>query len=298
MTIKTITTATIFTSAALIVLSSFNTVHAVDFGADIKTTIKAERQELTGEKKQAVQNLREQFKQIIASRVGDLKKMFGEQAVLRSALVTAKNGSTLTVTDDGKTYSVKVTDATKIRRRYFGKSNAGDLETGHLLNIVGTFTDENKNTVNAKLIRDLSIMKRHGVFIGNVTQINGNTITLDTVNRGTFTVTMNSASEVVNRRMENMPLSDVKSGHRIRIKGLWDKVNKTVTEVSQLKDYSVPTPVKGEDNGDPEEKKRKTTPTVTPAVSPTVKPTSTVTPTPSVSPKPSSTPTVTPTPTT
>jgi len=35
-------------------------------------------------------------------------------------------------------------------------------------------------------------------------------------------------------------MSDIEVGHRVRVKGIWDLTNKTISEVTQIKDFSIP----------------------------------------------------------
>jgi hypothetical protein len=35
-------------------------------------------------------------------------------------------------------------------------------------------------------------------------------------------------------------MADIQIGHRIRVKGIWDITNKTISEVTQIKDFSIP----------------------------------------------------------
>jgi hypothetical protein len=287
----------ILITAALIAFTMVPSVYAKDkqprgnvLGDQIKTTIaqlKDERKDLVAERNKEVKSLQEQFKEKISTKVGELKKLIGARVFLNKASVTAKGSNTLTVSDkDGKSVAVNISGSTKIERRFFGKSTFDEILVGHTVNVVGKWNDENHTAIDASMIRDLSIQKRFGVFIGIVKTISGNTLTLETVNRGTQGVTLVSATKITNRKGETIPLSSVVVGHRIRVKGTWDRTNSTVTEVTQLKDYSLPmNPAVTS----------KPTPVVTPAVTVTPTPAITVTPTasptPTVTPKPTATPT-------
>lgn len=157
-----------------------------------------------------------------------------------NATVTAKGTSSLTITKDSKTYTVNVDSNTKYRRHFWGKSSFDEISVGDKVNVWGRFTDSTKTTILATLIRDLSIMKRHGVFIGTVSNLSGSTFTLNTVRRGAQTVTLTGSTVCVNRMEQVMSCSDIKNGDRVRVKGLWDVTNKTITEVTKVKDYSLP----------------------------------------------------------
>ncbi len=154
--------------------------------------------------------------------------------------LTAINGTTLTVSKDGKTYSVNTDSKTQFRRHFWGKSSLSEFSVGDKVNVIGRFTDDAKTTIQAVLVRDISIQKRNGVFFGAVATISGNTIVLNSKHRGVQTVTVSSSTKFVNRKGEAISLSDIKAGDQIRVKGVWDKTANTITEVLTVKDFSLP----------------------------------------------------------
>jgi hypothetical protein len=192
------------------------------------------------ENKLQVKDLRDQIRENIASRVGDIKQIFAKRANIRQATISAKGSDSLTITKDGKTFTVKFDAKTKLRRRFFGDTNISEIIVGHIVDVVGKWTDNTQTAIQAQLVRDISIQKRFGVFIGIVTAISGNDITINTVNRGTQKATVNSSTKLVNRKQESISLSDIQVGHRIRLKGTWDNLNNTITDVTNLKDFTIP----------------------------------------------------------
>lgn len=154
-----------------------------------------------------------------------------------SSSLTAVNKNTLTV----GTYTVIVSDSTKILRRFGGKSDLLEFNVGDNLQVLGK-TGSNENTVDAKLIRNLSLQKRRGAFVGIVKSIKPETgeFVLETLNRGDQAVSVDSKTLYRNRQEKNINFSDLKVGHKIRVKGLWDNKLNTVTEVRNIKDYSLP----------------------------------------------------------
>lgn len=198
----------------------------------LRKNIKNERGEIREDKKQLNQD-----KKDLSQDLKNLKLMF---ARLFNATVTGMNSTSLTVTDNNKTFTI-LTDATTIFRRHFwGKSSLSEISVNDKVNVWGKYTDDTKTSVQAHMIRDLSIMKRSGTFFGTVNGINGSTITLNTVNRGIQTVTFDSNTKCTQRNAQTMNCTDIQIGQRIRVKGMWDQVNKTITEVPQIKDFSVP----------------------------------------------------------
>jgi hypothetical protein len=152
--------------------------------------------------------------------------------------------TTLTVTKEGKTYTVNVSATTQIRRRFGGKGTLADLQINDSLDVVGKWTDETQTTIDAKVIRDESVQKRLAVFIGKVKSISGSTIVIDSVARGTQTITVATTTKIVSRKETGIALTDIKEGHVIRVKGLWNNQLNTVSEVTHIKDYSLPVIVK------------------------------------------------------
>lgn len=238
----------------------------VELHQEIKASKSAFKQEIKVETK----NFRDDLKEKIASQVAGIKRFFGGFANIRKGKVTAKTDTAITVDSDGKIYTVDFSSSTKLRRKFFGVADYGEIQVGDLVNVIGKWKNEEHTIVEALLIRDLSIMKRFGVFVGVLKAISGNTWTLDSVNRGTQSVTVSSDTKFYNRKNETITQSQVQVNDKIRVKGLWDKANNTITDVVHVKDYNLPLRVKP-------------TATVTATIAPTVTPSST----------PSSTPTPT-----
>ncbi|MEK7129421.1 MAG: DUF5666 domain-containing protein [Patescibacteria group bacterium] len=192
--------------------------------------------------KEARKELREEAKE--GSRPGLLKKFFDikARAAIGTGTLTAKSGTTLTVEKDGKSYTVLTDDKTQFRRRFWGKSSLDEMLVGHQVNVIGVWTDDAKTTVQARLVRDLSVQKRFGVFFGVVKSLTANGWVMSTVSekRADQTVTVSVSTKFVNRKEETIAQADVAVGHRVRVKGLWDSAANTVTEVAHVKDFNLP----------------------------------------------------------
>lgn len=155
--------------------------------------------------------------------------------------LSAIDGNTLTVVaNNGNTYTVFVSDKTQLRRRFWGKSELPEFSVGDKLNVVGKWKDDAKTQVDAQVIRNSSIQKRFGVFFGTITGKTDSNFTMQTISRGTQTVFFDSSTKFVNRKEEKMNYTDVQVGHRVRVKGLWDNKLNKITEVTQVKNFSVP----------------------------------------------------------
>lgn len=187
----------------------------------IKEKMKEKRQDI-------IENVKEKIKNV-------------RFAARKTGTLSAISGNTLTLAaNDGKNYQVNITDKTQLRRRFAGKSELGEFSAGDKLNVIGKWTDESKTAIDAMMIRNTSIQKRWGVFFGKVTQKNSDNFVVETKERGTETVYFSVSTKFVNRKEEAMSYNDVRVGDRVRIKGMWNRTLKKITEVEQVKDFSLP----------------------------------------------------------
>ncbi len=186
------------------------------------------------------EEIRGNIKERVATRADNLKNFKGLKLVISNGTITAINGTTLTVEKDGKTYSVLTVDKTQLRRKFWGESTISEMSVGDKVNVRGTWEDDGQTQVKALLIRDLSIKMRHGVFFGTVKSTNESGLVIDSAKRGTLSVTISGSTKYMNRKEENILLSDIKTGHRIRARGLWNSQKSTLTEVEAIKDFSLP----------------------------------------------------------
>lgn len=204
------------------------------------------RQEFRREVKESREEKKDMFKQFkesISSKAGAVRGFLGfGRAVIGSGELVAKTDSTLTIKKDDKTYTVQISDTTKFRRRFWGKSEVSEFSIGNTVNVVGTWADESHTTINAILLRNISIQKRFGVFFGQVKSLlsNGWIMSSTSDKRPDQTVTVSGETKFVNRKGETITQAEVKAGHRVRVRGLWDNTANTVTEVKEVKDFSLP----------------------------------------------------------
>ena len=173
--------------------------------------------------------------------IGKIKLAVGKRGWIEKGTVAAISGSTLTVTKEGVPYMVNTDDKTNFRRRFGGKSTLSEILEGDTVNVLGKWQNEDKTQILATHVRDLSIQKRHATFFGTVKSKGDGALILTTLKRGDQTVTIDSSStKLVNRKMEEIKMTDIQIGHRIRVKGIWDLTKKVVSEVTQIKDFRIP----------------------------------------------------------
>ncbi len=206
---------------------------AVSPRAEIRQEIGEDRRELKQETKQEKEDKKEIRTQAKAGRKFPASIIDGQ--------VTSVSGSALTVTKSGKTFTVNTDSNTKFRRHFWGNGSLSDISVNDKVNVWGSFTDDAKTTIQATMIRDLSVMKRKGTFFGTVKSVSTSGFVITTLNRGDQTVTVSGTTKFVNRKEQTISLSDIKTGDKIRVKGMWDKANSTITEVAQIKDFTLPT---------------------------------------------------------
>jgi len=186
------------------------------------------------------QQIREEVKGKIQNLKDKIQNFKNTRAGLKQAKLTSKSDTALTVEKEGKIYTVNISDKTHFRRRFWGKATLSEMSVGDLLDIQGKWADDQKTIINATLIRDTSIQMRFGTFFGTVTSISGSTITMQTKKRDFQTVTASSSAKIINRKQQTMSLSDILVGHKIRVKGLWNNLAKTITQVKEIKDFTLP----------------------------------------------------------
>jgi hypothetical protein len=119
------------------------------------------------------------------------------------------------------------------------------LAVGDILNVIGKWTDDAKTAITAKLVRNISIQKRFGVIFGKVTQVNDGSLVIESKREDeVLSVTIYIVgAKFTNRKEEVINLSDIKVGHKIRAKGVWDRTLKEMREATQIKDFDLPVKV-------------------------------------------------------
>ncbi|MBI3558983.1 hypothetical protein HY085_01175 [Candidatus Gottesmanbacteria bacterium] len=135
---------------------------------------------------------------------------------------------------------VNVNSLTKIIRRFSGTSTLAEISVGDQVGVMGTWTDTSKTAVNARMVRDWSIQKRKGAFVGTIQTMMPTGFTFQSLNRGVQTVTVSALTKYTNRKEQAINFTDLATGQKVRVKGLWDNKLNTITEVFQIKDYSLP----------------------------------------------------------
>lgn len=166
-------------------------------------------------------------------------KNINKRGELKNVKVTAKDATSVTVDNEGVNVKVNISSNTHLRRKFWGKSTLAEISIGDSLDIVGRWAKEDKTEINAVVIRNLSIQKRFGVFFGKVKTITDTGFVMTTIQRGEETVILDTA-KLINRKGELIKSSDIQINHTVRVRGLWNSTGFTITETTEIKDFSLP----------------------------------------------------------
>src|SRR6185503_5263990 len=127
---------------------------------------------------------------------------------------------------------IESNDETKIRGRYWGDSSLAEISAADRINIWGNWTDASHTVMTARLIRDLSNMKRVGVMIGTVESTNANGFVIATINKGNQNVIPSSKTKYIDRKGASINSSSISTGSKVRVRGTWDKSKGSITQVT------------------------------------------------------------------
>lgn len=197
---------------------------------------KGERKEIRNEIREENRGLLDKIKNQVKEKLQNLKfsaRFEGKITSLSDNLINV-------IDDNGKTYNVKITEKTQLRRRFWGKAELSEFTVGDRVKVIGRYINDDKTEVEAVLIRNLSIQRRWGVFFGEVKTVSENYLIIKTANRGDLTVYFNNETKLENRKEEKIKWSEIQTGHKIRVKGVWDRDLGEIRSVEEIKDFSIP----------------------------------------------------------
>jgi hypothetical protein len=241
-------------SLSVIIIASFLTIASPAVALtplikEIRNTVKETIKEGRGDgldrsdiKNEVRENVKEQVKE---NRTGFLDKVknFMKKNLRFEARVkgeiTIIGSNNFSLNGDDGTFQVNITDKTKMLRKFGGKSSLSEYSIGDEVVVFGKFTDDTKLIIDTKTVKNNSIQKRRGAFFGKVTVKNNDNFVMETAERGTQTVYFGTA-KIVDRKETVIALTDIKVGDRVRVKGVWDKTLSKISEVDQIKDFSIP----------------------------------------------------------
>ncbi|MCX7955994.1 MAG: hypothetical protein N2593_02750 [Patescibacteria group bacterium] len=201
-----------------------------------------ERNEIKNEIREKNKGLLEEIKNQIKEKVKNLKF----EAKIKGKIIEIGENYLKITTNDQKQYQVNITERTQLRRKFWGKSTLKEFKVDNEVLVIGKFTNEEKNTIEAVLIRNLSIQRRWGVFFGEATTVSQNYLIVKTAKRGELKVYLSEKTNLKNKKEEIIKWEDIKVNDKVRIKGVWDKDLKEIRETEEIKNFSLPLKNKNE----------------------------------------------------
>lgn len=198
----------------------------------------------SSELKEKVKEKIEELKPKIANKIKNLVSV-----AIGTGKIVGITGTSLTATSssDGKTYTILTGKfdkcTTKFVRKFGGKSDLSEYTAGDTINVVGYFTDDTKTTVQACLIRDLSIQKRRANFTGMVKSLTSTGFVMTTLSerRADQTVSLADTTKLIDRKSQTISKADILVAHKVNVRGLWNSLNNTVTQTTEVRDLGLPT---------------------------------------------------------
>ncbi|MFH1207243.1 MAG: DUF5666 domain-containing protein [Patescibacteria group bacterium] len=154
-------------------------------------------------------------------------------AINVTGTLTAMSGTsvpaTITLTAGATVYTVNVDSATVLVRKYNSLADLSEFLIGDILLIRGTLSKDAVNTITPKTIKDLSVQRAGGTFIGNIVTTNcaANSFTYKPKDREQQTVTITTNTKII-RGGEKITCTDLKNGELTRVIGLWRPATKQI----------------------------------------------------------------------
>jgi hypothetical protein len=177
----------------------------------------------------------------LIKNIGQIElKYTNKRGELDNVKVIANGGTSITVDNGGVSVKVDIYPDTHLRRKFWGKSTIAEISVGDSVDVIGRWTSEDKTEIKAVVVRDLSIQKRFGAFFGTIKMITDSGFIMTTIQRGEETVTIDSTTKLIDRKGQTIASSDTQVGQIVRVRGMWDSANFTITEVTEVKDFSLP----------------------------------------------------------
>lgn len=191
------------------------------------------RQEVREEKKEFLDKKKEMLK-----NKQEITTWKNKAAKIIEGEIKTISANTLTVSKNNQSFTVNISEKTNLRRKFWGNSSLPEFSVGNKVNIWGTWTDETKTAIDAKFIRNLSVVKKTGVFGGSIVSLGQNSLVLSMPKHPNQTVTINADTKIKKRNNTPINFSDLKTGDKLRIKGMWDVLHNTIDEVKEIVDFT------------------------------------------------------------
>ncbi len=167
--------------------------------------------------------------------------IFDDGSVLvRGAKVTSVSGSVIYATtawgSASMPWTVNTDGATEINRRFGGRSSVSEVSVGDYLSFRGNLVMTSAGlTVQAKIIKDWSVQRKNGSFIGKVSSVGTGTFVLASDEHGQATVSVTSTT-VITKGDAAATFADIHVGDKVMAGGLFNNVSR-VLDADKVKIY-------------------------------------------------------------
>ncbi len=147
--------------------------------------------------------------------------------------ITAMSGTTvpatLTITAGATVYTVEVTSATTIVRKYNGGTDLGEFMVGDTVEVRGTLSNDVANTITATKLKNVSIQRVGGTFKGKVVSRNcdDNYFTFKPDSRDEQKVYFTTGTKFI-RGGEKIGCASLQVNERAKVIGLWRKTENRI----------------------------------------------------------------------
>jgi hypothetical protein len=168
----------------------------------------------------------------------------GNGIQLKNAVITTVDteNKIITAEKNGMTHTVDASSAT-FRRKYGAKCDIYELTMGDYIWVWGRMSEG--NTIIAKKVKDYSIQKWRGLFIGTIIAIDSGSytddqgrnyqqFTIESRHRGEQTIRVYETTRIQYRK-ESKTFSDLAVGQEIIAKGTWNNTHSFVYDTKWIK---------------------------------------------------------------
>lgn len=166
------------------------------------------------------------------SRVLIVNSKFDKNPLLTKAVVIGIAEDIFTVKAGEATYTIKATPQTRYQRSLGNKSYLSEISVGDALRIAGRRTGG--ASLEARVIRNLSISGAHALFSGSVKSVDvkSKTFVLASKTKGDLRVPLANVRLQQNKDVKTM--DDLKAGANVVVFGIWNKKKASLTDVRRI----------------------------------------------------------------
>lgn len=152
---------------------------------------------------------------------------------------TPVSNGTFTVNKDDASYSVFLTDTSKIFSRFWGNLDRGDIRVGDIVTVWGRWMDEDQKKIEVKWVRDVTRDRRYVNVVGTVlTNNDHDELSINTNKYGDVTVKTGEITKFYNRSWDQTKITDMKVGDEVQVRGVADIQDKLIGTTRAVRNLS------------------------------------------------------------